>query len=256
MKKIMLSLLTISLIGTTVMPVYAADVYGEETTNLYSYNEGAMYDDDHVKEYSADVEEEKLQKDFEAAINDGIGLSTDDFSETSYSANVDETMQSENEIESLEADFEAAMQDENIKLSEDGIETMNLISTGDYNIDTEYAVEVNDYKSEPILTRAASTVSRVEYGQQWRIYRKSDNATMVQWVLRGLFLYNGKTSQCKQTSMSCYNNASNAFTVISKSHYPSGIYAVGNCRAVQKKGGKVYSQVIRIGVTPAGKVVK
>ena len=144
MKKIMLSLLTISLIGTTVMPVYAADVYGEETTNLYSYNEGAMYDDDHVKE-------EKLQKDFEAAINDGIGLSTDDFSETSYSANVDETMQSENEIESLEADFEAAMQDENIKLSEDGIETMNLISTGDYNIDTEYAVEVNDYKSKPIL---------------------------------------------------------------------------------------------------------
>ena len=126
------------------MPVYAADVYGEETTNLYSYNEGAMYDDDHVKE-------EKLQKDFEAAINDGIGLSTDDFSETSYSANVDETMQSENEIESLEADFEAAMQDENIKLSEDGIETMNLISTGDYNIDTEYAVEVNDYKSKPIL---------------------------------------------------------------------------------------------------------
>ena len=79
---------------------------------------------------------------------------------------------------------------------------------------------------------------------------------MVQWVLRGLFLYNGKTSQCKQTSMSCYNNASNAFTVISKSHYPSGIYAVGNCRAVQKKGGKVYSQVLRIGVTPAGKVVK
>ena len=183
-------------------------------------------------------------------------MSTDDFSETSYSANVDETMQSENEIESLEADFEAAMQDENIKLSEDGIETMNLISTADYNIDTEYAVEVNDYKSEPILTRAASTVSRVEYGQQWRIYRKSDNATMVQWVLRGLFLYNGKTSQCKQTSMSCYNNASNAFTVISKSHYPSGIYAVGNCRAVQKKGGKVYSQVLRIGVTPAGKVVK
>ena len=79
---------------------------------------------------------------------------------------------------------------------------------------------------------------------------------MVQWVLRGLFLYNGKTSQCKQTSMSCYNNASNAFTVISKSHYPSGIYAVGNCRAVQKKEGKVYSQVLRIGVTPAGKVVK
>ena len=69
MKKIMLSLLTISLIGTTVMPVYAADVYGEETTNLYSYNEGAMYDDDHVKEYSADVEDEKLQKDQNFAVD-------------------------------------------------------------------------------------------------------------------------------------------------------------------------------------------
>ena len=146
-----------------------------------------------------------------------------------------------------QADFEAAMQDENIKLSEDGIETMNLISTDDYSIDTEYAVEVNDYKSKPILTRAASTVSRVEYGQQWRIYRKSDNATMVQWVLRGLFLYNGKTSQCKQTSMSCYNNASNAFTVISKSHYPSGIYAVGNCRAVQKKGEKRIRKFLGLG---------
>lgn len=256
MKRIMLSLLTISLIGTTVMPVYAADVYGEETTNLYSFNEGAMYDDDHVTEYSAEVEDEKLQQDFEAAINDGIGLGIDDFSETSYSANADEAMQLENEIESLEADFEAAMQDENIKLSEDGIETMNLISTDDYNIDAEYAVEVNDYESKPILTRAASTVRRVEYGRQWRIYRKSNNATMVQWVLRGLFLYNGKTSQCKQTSMSYYNNASNIFTVTSKSHYSSGMYAVGNCRAVQKKGGKVYSKALRIGVTPTGKVVK
>lgn len=39
----------------------------------------------------------------------------------------------------------------------------------------------------------------------------------------------------------CYNNASNAFTVISKSHYPSGIYAVGNCRAVQKRGKSVFA---------------
>ena len=83
------------------------------------------------------------------------------------------------------------MQDDNIKLSEAGIESMNLISTNDDNIDAEYAAEINEWESKPILTRAASTVSRVEYGQQWRIHRKSDNATMVQWVLRGLFLYNG-----------------------------------------------------------------
>lgn len=255
MKKIMLSLLTNSLMGATVTPVYAADVYGEETTDLDSFDEGAMYDDDYATEYQSDVDDEKLKADFEAAMNDGIGLSTDDFSEISYSDAV-ETMLPKNENESLEADFESAMQDENIKLSEDGIETMNLISTDDYSIDAEYAVEINDYESKPILTRASSTVSRVEYGRQWRIYRKSDNATMVQWSLKGLFLYNGKTSQCKQTAMSCYNNASNIFTVTSKSHYSSGMYAIGNCKAVQKKTGKTYSHLLKIGVTPAGKVVK
>lgn len=255
MKKIMLSLLTISLMGATVTPVYAADVYGEETTDLYSFDEGAMYDDDYATEYQSDVDDEKLKADFEAAMNDGIGLSTDDFSAISYSDAV-ETMLPKNENESLEADSESAMQDENIKLSEDGIETMNLISTEDYSIDAEYAVEINDYESKPILTRASSTVSRVEYGRQWRIYRKSDNATMVQWALKGLFLYNGKTSQCKQTAMSCYNNASNIFTVTSKSHYSSGMYAIGNCKAVQKKTGKTYSHLLKIGVTPAGKVVK
>jgi len=253
MKKIMLSLLTISLMGTMVMPVHAADMYADESTELYSLDEGAMCDDDFATECQADVSDKKLQQDFESAMKDGIGL---EMAEISYSANANESMPSDNGAEALAADFEAAMQDGSIKLSEAGIETMNLISTKDYDIDTEYAAEVNDYESNPILTRAASTVSRVEYGRQWRIYRKSDNATMVQWVLRGLFLYNGKTSQCKQTAMSCYNNASNIFTVTSKSHYASGMYAIGNCRAVQKKTGKTYSQLLRIGVTPTGKVVK
>ena len=53
------------------------------------------------------------------------------------------------------------MQDDNIKLSEAGIESMNLISTNDDNIDAEYAAEINEWESKPILTRAASTVSRV-----------------------------------------------------------------------------------------------
>ena len=51
--------------------------------------------------------------------------------------------QSDSEAEVLEADFEAAMQDDNIKLSEAGIESMNLISTNDDNIDAEYAAEIN-----------------------------------------------------------------------------------------------------------------
>lgn len=256
MRKIMLSLLTISLMGAVGMPVQAADMYVDETTDLYSFDERAMCDEDFTAQYRAAVRDEKLQQDFEAVMQDEIDLGMDDFSKIPCSLNDNEAMQPDNEAEALEADFEAAMQDDSIKLSEAGIESMNLIATNDYNIDAEYAAEVNDYESKPILTRAASTVSRVEYGRQWRIYRKSDNATLVQWVLRGLFLYNGKTSQCKQTSMNCYNNASNTFTVTSKSHYPSGMYAVGNCKAVQKKTGKAYSQLLRIGVTPTGKVVK
>lgn len=39
MKKIMFCLLTISLMGTMVMPVHAADVYADETTDLYFFNE-------------------------------------------------------------------------------------------------------------------------------------------------------------------------------------------------------------------------
>ena len=170
MKKATLYLLMISLIGMLEVPVHAADVYADESTELYSFDEGAMCDDDFATECQADVSDKKLQQD---------------------SGNSTGSTQSDSEAEVLEADFEAAMQDDNIKLSEAGIESMNLISTNDDNIDAEYAAEINEWESKPILTRAASTVSRVEYGQQWRIYRKSDNATMVQWVLRGLFLYNG-----------------------------------------------------------------
>jgi len=214
MRKIMLSLLTVSLMGAMVMPVHAADMYVDEATDLYSFDEGAMCDDDLTTEYRAEVSDEKLQQ-----------------------------------------DFEAAMQDDSIKLSEAGIESMNLISTTEYDIDAEYAAEVTDYESNPILTRAASTESKVECGQKWRIYRKSDNATMVQWVLKGVFSYDGKTSKCEKSSMNCYNDAPNTFTVTSKSHYPSGKYAVGDCKAIRKKDGKLYSQVLRIGVTPTGKVV-
>jgi hypothetical protein len=193
MKKATLYLLMISLIGMLEVPVHAADVYADESTELYSFDEGAMCDDDFATECQADVSDKKLQQDFESAMKDGIGLGLDDFFQKGghVPRQGDGSTQSDSEAEVLEADFEAAMQDDNIKLSEAGIESMNLISTNDDNIDAEYAAEINEWESKPILTRAASTVSRVEYGQQWRIYRKSDNATMVQWVLRGLFLYNG-----------------------------------------------------------------
>ena len=45
---------------------------------------------------------------------------------------------------------------------------------------------------------------------------------------------NGKTSRCKDTSMRCYNNAPGTYQVTSRTSYKSGMYAVGNCRAVNK----------------------
>ena len=73
MRKSMLSLLTISLMGAVGMPVHAADVYVDETADLYSFDDGAMCDDDFTAQYRAEVSDEKLQQDFEMAMRDGIG---------------------------------------------------------------------------------------------------------------------------------------------------------------------------------------
>lgn len=82
MKKATLYLLMISLIGMLEVPVHAADVYADESTELYSFDEGAMCDDDFATECQADVSDKKLQQDFESAMKDGIGLGLDDFLET------------------------------------------------------------------------------------------------------------------------------------------------------------------------------
>ena len=68
MKKATLYLLMISLIGMLEVPVHAADVYADESTELYSFDEGF------ATECQADVSDKKLQQDFESAMKDGIGL--------------------------------------------------------------------------------------------------------------------------------------------------------------------------------------
>ena len=139
---------------------------------------------------------------------------------------------------------------------QDEVKTMNLISSESYDVDDEFAVEVSDYESRNDSVRAASMTSVVEYNRSWRIYRKSNNETVVQWVLRGIFEHNGKTSRCKYAKMSCHNSSPGTYRVTSKTGQPSGIYAVGYCRAVNKKTGKVFSQMIKFGVTPTGKIIK
>lgn len=62
MKKATLYLLMISLIGMLEVPVHAADVYADESTELYSFDEGAMCDDDFATECQADVSEKNYSK--------------------------------------------------------------------------------------------------------------------------------------------------------------------------------------------------
>ncbi len=133
------------------------------------------------------------------------------------------------------------------------VDSLSLISTVAYDLDEEYAAEIKDYKLNPssAMTRAVS--KSVKYARSWKIYRKSDNAVMVQWVLTGEFTYDGKTSKCKNMTYS--NKASGTYNVTSNSHYPSQHYAIGNCGAVNKKTGKSYSKVIKFGVTKTGILV-
>ena len=58
--------------GAMVMPVHAADMYVDEATDLYSFDEGAMCDDDLTTEYRAEVSDEKLQQDFVEQILSGV----------------------------------------------------------------------------------------------------------------------------------------------------------------------------------------
>ena len=155
----------------------------------------------------------------------------------------------------LSAEFESALNDDSIKLSETGIDGMNLVSSRYYDLDSEYSAEIDDYESIPAERKASSTVSTVEHARKWRIYRNTDNATMVQWVLRGIFIYDGNTSRCKETAMNCDNSAPDIFRVTEKSHYSYGMYAVGGCSAIYRKTGKAFSRTIRFGVTRTGNVV-
>lgn len=148
-----------------------------------------------------------------------------------------------------------------IKLNSDKIllpehaDSINMIASDDYDLDSEYAAEITDYELHSVSMYKKSGAKNAQYARSWRIYRKSDNATMVQWVLTGVFTYDGKTSKCEQTYMNCYNSATATYNVTSKSHYPSKQYAIGSCKATNKKTGKSYSQILKFGVTKTGKLV-
>jgi len=93
-----------------------------------------------------------------------------------------------------------------------------------------YAV-IEDYTSVPSDTRA--TVKTVEKTRHYFIKRTSDNAVMVQFSLHGNFMYNNSTT----------------YSILVNKADRSGIYAIGNCSAKNKKTGTVYSKTLKMEVS-------
>lgn len=79
---------------------------------------------------------------------------------------------------------------------------------------------------------------------------------MVQFSLHGIFAYDGNKSQCTDTRLNVYNNASASYLVTQKTHWKSGMWANATCTTHNTKIGKIYNRTIKIGVKPDGTVLK
>ncbi len=130
---------------------------------------------------------------------------------------------------------------------EDGMQPMSVHTV---HLDAESYLTIKDYE-KPIQTIAAG-VSRKELWRSCSIRRASDGATLVQWVLNGIFAYNGKSSACIGAQVRYYNNAPSQYSVTASSARTSGKYAIGNCKAIKKSNGKVFSNLLKIGISPSG----
>ena len=176
-RKIILSLLTAALMGTAAMPAYAADISAGEYSGREYSEDCAAEDEVAVEEYMEEGDEvaveEYMQEEDEVAVE-----------QMGYVADKSE--------QEMSAETRNAMQDNSMALILKETKSMKLVSSKVYDIDNEVAAEVNDYESRSVSKKAAPIVSTVEHSRTFRIYRKKDNATYVQWVLRGVFEYNGK----------------------------------------------------------------
>lgn len=130
------------------------------------------------------------------------------------------------------------------------MDSLELVSEYSIELDDEYSLEVSDYESKGVMVYSLN--AEKQYSRSYRIYRNSDNETMVQWRLTGVFTYNGTTSTCEQATMTCNNYQPSIYTVTAKTGYASGCYAIGNCGAKNIETGKVFSHTIKFGVNQDG----
>ena len=111
-------------------------------------------------------------------------------------------------------------------------------------------MEVTEYvKEHQALSRA--NVNKVEHTLSYKF--KSGNTVHIQYILRGLFKYNGSTSSCVNVN-NYYHRSTNTYKV-SHSARRSGNSAYGVCTLRSAKTGKVASHKnFRLWVTASGKV--
>ena len=85
---------------------------------------------------------------------------------------------------------------------------------------------------------------------------KKDHSVMVQWTLTGTYSYDGKNSSCQSANTTYTNYAANTYNVTLSSSRTSGNYAIGECKAVNKKKGREIAKTLYLGISADGKVIK
>lgn len=240
--RVLTTALVVTLVGSTVTPVSAAAL-DAEAVDEYNFEDS---DADDSSDFTDDNQNMDFNnEDIEALFADwDIDLMTPpaENNEEEQAASTDDVLIAD-VLTSQEA--KSAIQE---------LEALEVINSYTEDIDDEMAAEIIDYEDVTSNSLARFT-SRIESNYSYRIYRKSDNATMVQFILRGVFSYNGSTSSCISAKVDVIRNSSN-YTILSNSTSRTGNYVKGNCSARNKTSGKTFRRILKISCSSSGVIRK
>lgn len=245
--------LALTLVGTAVVPVNAADTNGNVIDEEMLDSEMDMDEDCGSLELDtglADIDNES--EDSEEALegfnelfpealtseNDPVNTVYDNYSLQTGSEN-DRTI---TEVSTEEVTNQSEM--------DEMLENMEEVGSYSEDLGNGLVMEVTEYvKEHQALSRA--NVNKVEHTLSYKF--KSGNTVHIQYILRGLFKYNGSTSSCVNVN-NYYHRSTNTYKV-SHSARRSGNSAYGVCTLRSAKTGKVASHKnFRLWVTASGKV--
>lgn len=252
--------LALTLMGTAAVPVNAANTNGNGIDEEMLDGEMDMDEDCGSLELDADLAD--IDNEFEGLEGALEGFNVEGFTEL-----FSEALTSESDLVntvygdySLQtgSDNDGAITEVNTEeisnQSEMDEMLKNMDEVGSYSEDlgNGLVMEVTEYvKEHPSLSRA--NVNKVEYTLSYKF--KSGNTVHIQYILRGLFKYNGSTSSCINVN-NYYHRSTNTYRV-SYSAQKSGNSAYGVCILRNAKTGKVASHKnFKLWVTASGKVYK